>query len=563
MDPHHLRSALGRLTEFARRYERLFGRPELGRHARVYLRGLLGGAGRKSVEPVALEEGVPVRTLQHFVGQARWRDERVLAEHQRHVSETLGRAHGVLVLDSSGFPKQGRHSVGVARQWCGNLGKEDNCQVGVFLGYASERGHTLLDRRLYLPRAWAQDRERRIEAHVPDVVSFKPGWELAWEMVLEARRRDVPHAWVTGDEEFGKSYPLADQLHAYGQAYVFEVPTTYAVYDEPPRFRKAFKRKTGRPAGKPGVVGLDINTGKEIWRYNSVAPATCSVPSGRCSTGFAAAASAIPGVVFAGGGDGWMHAFEAKTGKIIWEYDTAQQVDTVNGIQGAYGGGDADATLQRIGRQADLTITKTVDKPYPQFTVLPGDAMTYTIVVANATGDTVGNVVVTDNLPDLKAAIYQSDTGGCVVSTPTTLTCNLGDMAALELIQVGSVGYSQLLGLGLAERKVRACNARGVFDDTMAEWNVAMMVNLARDLRGMVRNQEHGVWHRAAPFQQGVRGRVVGLWGYGGVGRETARLAKALGLAVHAMTRRGAGPAAAGFCSVGSGMSFFWGCWHE
>jgi SRSO17 transposase len=255
MDTHHLRSALGRLTEFARRYERLFGRPELGHHARVYLRGLLGGAGRKSVEPVALEEGVPVRTLQHFVGQARWRDERVLAEHQRHVSETLGRPGGVLVLDSSGFPKQGRHSVGVARQWCGNLGKEDNCQVGVFLGYASERGHTLLDRRLYLPRAWAQDPERRIEAHVPDVVAFKPGWELAWEMVLEARRRGVPHAWVTGDEEFGKSYPLADQLHAYGQAYVFEVPTTYAVYDEPPRFRKAFKRQTGRPAGKPGVVG--------------------------------------------------------------------------------------------------------------------------------------------------------------------------------------------------------------------------------------------------------------------------------------------------------------------
>jgi SRSO17 transposase len=255
MEPRQLRSALVRLTEFARRYERLFGRPESGRHARVYLRGLLSGADRKSVEPVALEEGVPVRTLQHFVGQARWRDERVVAEHQRHVSETLGRPDGVLVFDSSGFPKQGRHSVGVARQWCGNLGKEDNCQVGVFLGYASERGHTLLDRRLYLPRAWAQDYERRVECHIPDVVSFKPGWELAWEMFLEARRRGVPQGWVTGDEEFGKSYPLADQLHAYGQAYVFEVPTTHAVYDEPPRFRKAFRRRRGRPAGKPGVVG--------------------------------------------------------------------------------------------------------------------------------------------------------------------------------------------------------------------------------------------------------------------------------------------------------------------
>ncbi|HEV7692835.1 MAG TPA: PQQ-binding-like beta-propeller repeat protein [Hyphomonadaceae bacterium] len=90
--------------------------------------------------------------------------------------------------------------------------------------------------------------------------------------------------------------------------------------------------------GKPGMVGLDINTGKEIWRYNSVAPATCSVPSGRCSTGFAAAVTAIPGAVFAGGGDGWLHAFEPNTGKILWEYDTAAPIDTVNGIKGAYGG---------------------------------------------------------------------------------------------------------------------------------------------------------------------------------------------------------------------------------
>jgi polyvinyl alcohol dehydrogenase (cytochrome) len=90
--------------------------------------------------------------------------------------------------------------------------------------------------------------------------------------------------------------------------------------------------------GKPGVVGLDIATGKEIWRYTSVAPATCSVPSGRCSAGFGAAPTAIPGAVFAGGGDGWLHAFDPKTGKILWEYDTAQPIDTVNGVKGAYGG---------------------------------------------------------------------------------------------------------------------------------------------------------------------------------------------------------------------------------
>jgi phosphoglycerate dehydrogenase-like enzyme len=126
-------------------------------------------------------------------------------------------------------------------------------------------------------------------------------------------------------------------------------------------------------------------------------------------------------------------------------------------------------------------------------------------------------------------------------------------MRALKLIQLTSVGYSQLYGLGLVERGIRACNARGVFETTIAEWNVAMMINLARDLRGMVRNQEHGIWDPAARFQDEVRGRVVGLWGYGGIGRETARLAKALGMTVHALTRRGAGPRRDVYCVPGTG----------
>jgi phosphoglycerate dehydrogenase-like enzyme len=119
---------------------------------------------------------------------------------------------------------------------------------------------------------------------------------------------------------------------------------------------------------------------------------------------------------------------------------------------------------------------------------------------------------------------------------------NLADMMALEVIQICSAGYDQLIGLGLPGRNVRACNARGVYDTTIAEWNVLMMIALGRDLRGMIHNQERGAWDRAAPFQQEIRGRVVGLWGYGGLGRETARLAKALGLTVHVFTRRGVRP---------------------
>jgi phosphoglycerate dehydrogenase-like enzyme len=116
---------------------------------------------------------------------------------------------------------------------------------------------------------------------------------------------------------------------------------------------------------------------------------------------------------------------------------------------------------------------------------------------------------------------------------------NHAEMSALKLIQVSSAGYAQLYGLELVRRGVRACNARGVYDTPIAEWSVAMMVNLARDLRGMIRNQERGHWERVPRFATEIRGRTVGIWGYGGIGRETARLAKALGLTVHVLVRKG------------------------
>lgn len=121
----------------------------------------------------------------------------------------------------------------------------------------------------------------------------------------------------------------------------------------------------------------------------------------------------------------------------------------------------------------------------------------------------------------------------------TTPPSNLDDAANLEFYQIGSVGYSQLYGTELPSRGVRACNARGVFDPTIAEWNLAMMDNLLRDLRGMIRNQEHGIWDRDPRFQRELRGLTVGIWGYGGIGRATARLAKAFGMRVHVLSRSG------------------------
>ena len=116
---------------------------------------------------------------------------------------------------------------------------------------------------------------------------------------------------------------------------------------------------------------------------------------------------------------------------------------------------------------------------------------------------------------------------------------NVDDLRSLRLVQIASAGYTQLVGIGLPDRGVRACNALGVFDIPIAEWNLVMMDNLLRDLRGMIRNQEQGAWDRDVRFQRELRGSTVGFWGYGGIGRETARLAKALGMTVHVLVRNG------------------------
>ncbi len=130
---------------------------------------------------------------------------------------------------------------------------------------------------------------------------------------------------------------------------------------------------------------------------------------------------------------------------------------------------------------------------------------------------------------------------------------NHADMQAVKLVQISSVGFTQLLPMQLAARGARACNARGVYDTAIAEWTVAMLVNMARDLRGMMRNQDKGHWDRDHHFCAEIRGQTIGIWGYGGIGRETARLAKVLGLKVHVMVRRGIGPREEAYAVQGTG----------
>jgi SRSO17 transposase len=221
------------LAEALSRYHEQFAgccrRAEQRHWARKYLEGQLSPIPRKSVEPMALAvAGGNVQAMQQFIGVGAWDDEVVLAQHQRLVAGTLGDAkRGVLILDGCDFPKQGGDSVGVARQWCGAVGKRANCQAAVLATYASPAGYTLVDRRLYLPERWFSaafaDRRRRCE--VPDDLTFHTKPALAWAIVATLRQRgSLPFGWVTMDEGYGRDTVLLDRIDAAGLSYLAEVP---------------------------------------------------------------------------------------------------------------------------------------------------------------------------------------------------------------------------------------------------------------------------------------------------------------------------------------------------
>ncbi len=228
--PDDVRACARHLTAFIQRYLPFFYREEQRGHADTILRGKLTGLQRKTTEPIASQAGQKRRPLQHFVGAGQWDDPTVRMELRRHVREELGDPDAVLVLDNHGVPKQGQDSCGVYRQWCGRLGKVENCQVGYFLAYAAVRGRTLLDARLYLPRERADDGGHRRKTYVPKDVVFQEGWRIGLEL-LRTSGRELPHGWVTGDDEFGRASALRAQLRLDGERYVLDVPSNTLVRD--------------------------------------------------------------------------------------------------------------------------------------------------------------------------------------------------------------------------------------------------------------------------------------------------------------------------------------------
>jgi len=240
-------SCEGRLATFLERYLPLFYRKEQRENACVVIRGLLSDLERKTAEPIAYREGRERKPIQFFVGRGLWDDEKVIAELRRQVTEDLADPDGVIVFDPTSFPKKGTHSVGVKRQWCGRLGKTDNCQVGVFMAYATRIGHGPLDRRLFLPKDWAEDHERRSECHVPEDVKHRTKWQIALDM-LDAHGGDIPHGWIAGDDEFGRVQAFRKGLRERRERYVLDVPCDTVVRDLEARRPRRRSRKTRRRA---------------------------------------------------------------------------------------------------------------------------------------------------------------------------------------------------------------------------------------------------------------------------------------------------------------------------
>jgi SRSO17 transposase len=240
-----VRGCQDRLAGFLARYLPLFYRGEQRVTATLVIRGLLSGLQRKTCEPIAIAAGVHRKPIQFLVGSGRWDDEAVMAEVRRHVDEELADEQAVLVIDGSTFPKTGTGSCGVARQWCGRLGKQENCQAGVFLAYAAPGGYAPLDRRLYLPADWAEDAARRSRCHVPQEVAFREKWRIAADLVQRCRA-GLPHGWVTGDDEFGRPAHFRAWLRRAGERYVLDVPSDTSVRDL--EQRRPRRKRAGRGA---------------------------------------------------------------------------------------------------------------------------------------------------------------------------------------------------------------------------------------------------------------------------------------------------------------------------
>ena len=242
-------SASSRLDAFMQPFLVNYRRHEQEANATTVVRGLCSDLEHKNGESIAYLFGLDRKVIQHFIGESHWDDKPLRAELARQVGSQLGESDGVIAFDPSAFPKSGKQSVGVARQWCGRLGKVDNCQVGVYLSYVSSKGHALVDTELYLPKVWTKDKQRMKRAGVPrDRQRYRTRHEICLEL-LDRWGGLLPHSWVTGDDEFGRPAGFRRELRDRKERYLLAVPCNTTIRDL--EIPAPDYSGTGRPAKRP------------------------------------------------------------------------------------------------------------------------------------------------------------------------------------------------------------------------------------------------------------------------------------------------------------------------
>ena len=254
MNPDEIDQYTAEFEAFHARFAHVFVRSEPREAAWQYLRGLLAPVARKNCWQMAEAMGhKDPQAMQRLLFGAQWDADVVRDELQAFVMERFGEADGIGIVDETGFLKKGTKSVGVKRQYSGTAGKIENCQIGVFLTYCSRDGYTFLDRRLYLPEEWCQDRQRRQEARVPDEVTFQTKPQLAIQMLEHAWGQGVPMEWVTGDKVYGDDTRLRDRV-AQAKKYVLAVSANTPVWRESQPVVAPCKGQRGRPRKKPRLA---------------------------------------------------------------------------------------------------------------------------------------------------------------------------------------------------------------------------------------------------------------------------------------------------------------------
>jgi len=227
MDVDQIRSLEPKLVKLLDHFHDCFGRKDRRAHLGVHVRGQLSDLPDKSVEPIALDAGIAPRTLQEFLIQLRWQEDRLRDRLQQLVAAEHQGPHTVGIFVEMSDPKKADKTPGVQKQWCGRLGKTENCIVTVYLSFAREDFHCLLDGELYLPESWDADRERCREAGIPETVTYRPKWKIALERYDRAIANALRFDRLTFDEGYGSKPELMHGLMTRRQLYVAEVPRSF------------------------------------------------------------------------------------------------------------------------------------------------------------------------------------------------------------------------------------------------------------------------------------------------------------------------------------------------